>query len=210
MTEHSQVEIERKYDVEAGATMPDLRGIGAIATTGVPETFELVAVYHDTEALDLAAGRIALRHREGGHDAGWHIKEPAAEGRTERHWPSEPGETEVPGPVLAAVAGITAGRPLVPIARVRNRRIVTALLDAAGYQVAEFCDDHVEAIDLIAGTRREWREWEIELSEAAPDNRTARTRLLDQLEAAVLEGGARVSTTSSKLARALGREDAGD
>jgi inorganic triphosphatase YgiF len=210
MTEHSQVEIERKYDVEEASTLPDLRGIGAIATAATPETIELVAVYHDTDALDLAAHRIALRRREGGHDAGWHIKEPAEEGRTERHWPSAPGETDVPEPVQSAVAEITAGRPLVPIARVRNRRIVTALLDAAGYQVAELCDDHVEATDLLTGTQRAWREWEIELSAAAPEERSDRTRLLDELESAVLAQGARASTTSSKLARALGREDAGE
>ena len=40
------------------------------------EVFHLVAVYYDTDALDLAANRITLRRRTGGKDDGWHLKLP--------------------------------------------------------------------------------------------------------------------------------------
>jgi hypothetical protein len=82
------------------------------------------------------------------------------------------------------------------------------LQDAAGFAIAELCDDHVRSEGLRApqdaSAERRWREWEVELLEAAPDTRERRTALLDDIEARVLDAGARVSASSSKLARALG------
>jgi uncharacterized protein YjbK len=45
-----------------------------------PDQHQLEAVYYDTADLALAAGRITLRRRTGGDDAGWHLKFPAGSG----------------------------------------------------------------------------------------------------------------------------------
>ncbi|MGA0568722.1 CYTH domain-containing protein [Rathayibacter sp. KR2-224] len=204
----STIEIERKYDVSDGAGEPAFVGVGPIAVIEVPEVRELDAVYYDTPDLALARARVALRRREGGPDAGWHIKREADEGRTEQHWSlGEESEAaaraSVPDWVRDEVREVVGDRELVPVARVRNHRVVRRLLDAAGYPVAEYCDDHVTGESLLTGARQEWREWEIELSAAAPDSRRARNELLDGLEAVVVEAGGAPSKSSSKLERVL-------
>jgi hypothetical protein len=209
----STIEIERKYDVIEPAGEPAFVGVGPIAVVESPEVRELDAVYYDTADLALARARVALRRREGGPDAGWHIKRDVEEGRSEQHWPLGGGvdaggadgeeEASVPAALLEEVRELTGGAPLVPVARVRNHRVVRRLLDAAGYPVAEHCDDHVTAENLLNGAAQSWREWEVELAAAAPDSRKARTELLDGLEAVVLAAGGIVATSSSKLERTL-------
>jgi inorganic triphosphatase YgiF len=198
------VEIERKYEAGGDIQTPDLAGIGPITVIESPQTFELDAVYYDTESLDLAHARVALRRREGGHDAGWHIKRSAEEGRTEQQWPLDDVATgRVPADVRAELASIVGDDDLIAVARVRNRRVVARLLDAAGHPIAELCDDHVTGENLVAGRSRRWREWEVELLAGAPETAVERGRLLDDIEEAVLAAGATLSETSSKLERAL-------
>ena len=205
MAHSIQIEIERKYDVDDDTAVPDPVGIGTIAIAERPETTTLLAVYFDTVDLDLARNRTALRRREGGADAGWHLKIARLDalGRTEHHWPLTDASV-VPDEVRAEVRDIVSDKPLVPVARVENTRSTTRLLDAAGYPVAELCDDHVHADDLRSRVARTWREWEVELLAAAPDGERERTELLDGVEGAVIRAGARTSVSSSKLARALG------
>jgi inorganic triphosphatase YgiF len=203
MPHHSQTEIERKYDVDAEARHPLLVGVGAVAVQQEPERHELVATYFDTADLTLAANRTALRVRRGGHDEGWHVKEPADEGRTERHWPLTEGD-EPPADLREHLRPLIGDQPLVPIARVTNQRDSVVLLDAAGFEVAELTDDHVRSENLRAGGTQEWREWEVELLAGAPDTRSGRTALLDGIEERLLAAGARPSASSSKLQRALG------
>ncbi len=202
------IEIERKYDVAEDAQAPAFVGVGPIAVVESPEVRELDAVYYDTDDLALARAHVALRRREGGPDAGWHVKRDVDEGRTEQHWPLEEGEgahgtASVPPRLREEVRGLVGDRELRPVARVRNRRVVNRLLDAAGYPVAEYCDDHVTGENLVTGGVASWREWEVELSAAAPETRRARTELLDGLEAAVVAAGAHPSQSASKLERAL-------
>lgn len=203
MPHHAQTEIERKYDVDAEARHPQLVGVGAVAVQGEPVRHELVATYFDTPDLTLARHRIAVRVRRGGHDEGWHIKEPADEGRTERHWPLSDGD-QPPAELRAHLHPLIADQPLVPIARVTNQRDSVLLQDAAGFELAELTDDHVRSEDLHKGGTREWREWEVELLAGAPDRRDRRDALLDAIEERLLAAGARPSESSSKLQRALG------
>lgn len=215
----STIEIERKYDVTETAGVPAFVGVGPIAVIEAPEVRELDAVYYDTIDLKLAHARVALRRREGGPDAGWHIKRDVEEGRMEQHWSlgieaddraavsdsrgRAEGRASVPQFLVEELADLIGEAELVPIARVRNHRMVSRLLDAAGYPVAEYCDDHVTGENLVTGGRETWREWEVELSAAAPDSRRARTELLDGLEQVVIAAGGHPSQSSSKLARAL-------
>lgn len=225
-----QVEIERKYDVGDTTRMPDLTGLKAadvvVASVSDPVEHRLDALYLDSDDLALATRRTALRRRSGGRDAGWHLKTPGDEGRTERQWPltegggsgsgtrgeaaprgSSASETAVPGAVADAVAELIGRRvALSPVARIVNRRVAVDLLDDRGSVVAEAVDDHVDADDLRGGVTRSWREWEVELGPAAPGDRASRTALLDAVDARFAEVGVRISRSSSKLARALGRD----
>lgn len=201
---HSQTEIERKYDVDEGAQVPDLRSVDGIDSVDIREPVDLEAVYYDTEGLDLAERRIVVRRRTGGGDAGWHIKKPAVEGRTETHWPLGDDTGSVPDEIREYAREWVRDRSLTPLARISTRRTAIHLLDADGTGVVEIADDHVTAVDVRGGVERGWREWEVELLPGAPDTETGRTALLDAIEAAIAVAGAHPSTSVAKVARALG------
>lgn len=209
MGETVHVEFERSYDVGAVLAVPSLIGVAGVERVDGPELVLLDALYFDTPELDLARSRVALRHRSGGADAGWHIKRAGADHRSEQQWPSAgeiPGE--VPAEVLAVVMELTRGRELVPVARVRNSRRVSRLLRGDGIAVAEFCDDRVSAIRMADSRESTWREWEVELMASIAGQAAAeRDRVLDAIEARLFDVGAAPSASGSKLARALGEHD---
>ena len=207
---HSQSEIERKYDVKEGASVPDLHAVDGVASVGKREPVDLEAVYYDTETLDLAVRRIIVRRRTGGGDAGWHIKKPAAEGRTELHWPLGRDTGAVPARVMEPILAWVRDRELTPLARIATRRTAIHLLDADGNGVVEIADDEVTATDVRRGGERSWREWEVELLDAAPDTEAGRTAILDQIEALLAPAGAHPSLSVAKIARALGADSLTD
>lgn len=111
------VEIERKYDVGDDVALPDWRALPQVAVVDAPEPRELDARYFDTADLALGRGGVAVRRREGGPDAGWHIKAAAADGKHEWHWPldvdaspddvadAEPAAPGGPAPAAPAAPG---------------------------------------------------------------------------------------------------------
>ncbi|MFJ4045572.1 CYTH domain-containing protein [Microbacterium sp. NPDC089987] len=195
-------EIERKYDADADTGLPDWSGIPGVVAVTDGEPRELDARYFDTTDAALARHGVALRRRTGGPDAGWHIKGPRqGDGRLELGWPL--GETDrLPAAVAETVAQWTDAE-LHPLARIENSRTAFHLLGADGV-IAEFVDDHVRATDLRTGTRREWREWEMELGPAAPADPAQRGAFFAAVETAVFAAGGREPSSGSKLARALG------
>jgi CHAD domain-containing protein len=206
MTMTTQTEIERKYDVDDKAVLPDLTDTVGVAKVETAGEAQLEAEYFDTAEGDLAAHRIVLRRRRGGADEGWHIKLPATEGRTELHWPLTDGDAP-PREVVEQVLSRIRGRELVTVARLRTHRTLTHLIADDGAVVLEVADDTVSATDVTTGVLRLWREWEIELQGGAPDSERQRTALLDAVGARLVEAGATPSASKSKLAAALGRTD---
>ncbi|BDV30367.1 CYTH domain-containing protein [Microbacterium terricola] len=194
------LEVELKFDVDADTPLPDFSGLPGVAAVDAAEVRELDARYFDSADAALARAGSALRRRTGGHDAGWHLKGPRiGAGRVETGWPLGDDET-IPDAVRTETSAITESE-LLPLARIRNRRIAYLLRDGAGGVVAEFVDDHVDALDERTGDARSWREWEIELGPAAPADHDA---FFAAVEAAATAAGARPAASDSKLARALG------
>ena len=103
MTEH--LEIERKFDVSTGFTVPDLAAVPGCAAVSEPVTHHLSATYYDTPGNRLAASKITLRRRTGGTDEGWHLKLQAWPGRAPRDPRAAVRRRRGPGPRRAVQPG---------------------------------------------------------------------------------------------------------
>lgn len=198
-------EIERKFDVDDTAVTPSFDGLTLVAQVDTLPIQLLDAVYFDTASYDLARNRITLRRRTGGPDAGWHLKLPAAEVRTEVRLPlpdSAGGESAVPGELRDIVLAIVRDRPLRPVAHIATSRRVQKLYAADGSALAEFCDDEVSAGAFTADGPEipveKWREWELELAPGCSDS-----ELLNRLDRRLQDAGAAPAGHGSKLARVL-------
>ncbi|WP_314037985.1 CYTH and CHAD domain-containing protein [Dietzia sp. CH92] len=198
MTINEAVEVESKFEVADDIRTPSADSFAPLVADA-PVEHELSAVYYDTDDLSLTRHKVTLRRRTGGDDEGWHLKLPAHAGRIELQAPL--GD-EVPEELLSAVAGLVRRRPLAPVAQIDNLRQVHTLRDADGTAVIEFCDDHVSTQSLVGGgSAATWREWEAEIVD--PSRPDARAHLA-AVAAACTDAGATTSSSSSKLARAIG------
>lgn len=200
------VEVETKFDVGAHAVTPSFDGLSTVTRFETTSTQHLEAMYYDTVGFDLAVNRVTLRRRTGGPDAGWHLKLPAGEARTEIRVPLGPDGAPVPDELRDVVLAIVRDRPLVPVAKLSTTRDVTILFGNGDSPVAEFCDDRVDArrVDPVYGgvaAEMHWREWELELLDAGTDEGAdALSRLADRL----LDAGGAPAEHGSKLAKILG------
>ncbi|WAH98109.1 CYTH and CHAD domain-containing protein [Arthrobacter sp. MMS18-M83] len=199
MTGQDTVEVERKYEVEQGAPLPELAMLAGVDRVGAPEEEDLDAVYFDTGDLTLAAQGITLRRRSGGDDAGWHLKLPLGPGeRREMTEPVGSDPDSAPERLRRLVLVHTRDRVLVPVAQLSTRRTVLSLYGPANTVLADFCDDRVDARTFLGTPESSsWREWEIELVDGRPD-------LLDAADTLLAGSGQHPAALPSKLARALG------
>lgn len=197
------LEVESKFAVDDTTAVPDLMQLTAAESLADPVERNLSAIYYDTPDLRLTRAKITLRRRTGGNDDGWHIKLPGDIGRTELH--ALLGDaTTPPEELLEAVRAIVRNEALAPIARVDNTRTETLILGADGEVIAEFCDDRVTAQSFLpGGQEKSWREWEVELSPAV-NERLDGAALLHEATSLLLNQGARVAESPSKLTTALG------
>lgn len=200
------VEVERKYDVGDGFTIPDLDGVAGCVGVAEATRYELVARYFDTADLRLAALNITLRRRTGGSDAGWTLKLPGGgDARRELSMPLETGQPHehrhtVPADMAALVAGHVRGRPLTPVADLTTVRLEQDLLGAGGVVLAKLADDTVAGHRLDADANptsvTTWRELEVELASGSQMS-------LKTVGKHLRRHGARRSTSPSKLSRVL-------
>ena len=192
-------ELERKFDADPGAPLPDLAWAGGTVSDAVQS--QLDATYFDTAGAQLARHGITLRRRTGGGDAGWHLKLPTGQDeRTEVRLPLGRATRTVPRALTREVRAIVRDRPLVPIAVLRTTRIERRLLDGKGNELAAVADDTVHGQRLTDGTpanETTWREVEVEL---LGGDRSFFDAVSGRLSAA----GLTRSGSSSKLARVLG------
>ncbi len=206
-----EIEVERKYDVDADTPLPSLDGAAGVKRVDPPVVSRLEATYFDTRDLTLVGAGITLRRRVGGADQGWHLKLPAVAGggdaeRRELHLPLARGIRTVPHEfrsLLDGVVSLAGDDNLRAVAKLLTTRTVRVLRGTGGAALAEVCDDTVQArgFRVLSSDNHQsetrWREWEVELVDGDED-------LLDDVEALLLEAGARVGEHPSKLRRALG------
>jgi CHAD domain-containing protein len=198
-------ETERKYEFPGSSSLGQAGGIVAEIVAARPEELRLSASYFDTADLALLRSGITLRRREGGDDAGWHLKLPvAADTREEVRLPlNEPGaDRHHPPAELVELTRLPArGHELVEVALVETRRRRWPVRDAEGRPSAELVDDEVTA--HTAGpttTAVSWREVEVELAEHGDPE------ILDRIERDLVAAGAHRSRSSNKLGRVLAAE----
>ncbi|MFH8974374.1 CHAD domain-containing protein [Streptomyces sp. NPDC017890] len=200
----SKRETERKYEPSSSGAdgLPDLTGVGPVASVTAARHEELDAVYHDTADLRLAGASATLRRRTGGADAGWHLKLPLT--GDSREEVRAPLSDEVPEALRELVRSRTRGAELRPVVRIRSTRSVRHLRDAEGGVLAELSLDEVRAESLEAGDgHAEWSELEVELADGV------HAGLLDTVEKKLRKKGITRSDSPSKLVRALRETGAG-
>lgn len=192
-------EIERKYEATPSTELPSLSVL--VDAEPAAQEQELRATYLDTADLRLAGARITLRYRSGDDVTGWHLKLPAGKD-TRDEIQVRTGVLDEPGPPPAELAellrSITRGAPLEPVAELRTSRRVLRWTDAGGGDLLEVTDDQVSSRVLPDGPENAWREIEVELGAQGDP------RLLKKADAVLRKSGVRPSSSSSKLARALG------
>lgn len=195
----SELETETKYEAAADVALPALEGLPGVAATRADQE-DLTAEYYDTGDLRLLRAGITLRRRTGGHDAGWHLKLPAAPGsRQEIRLPAGQAGGPVPRELAELVFARTRGAELAPVAVITTRRQRVILLDASGQALAEVADDQVTAgTRPAAGPELTWREIEVELAGGDGPLLAAADKLLRK-------HGLRRSGRSAKLERVLER-----
>ncbi|QNG17628.1 CYTH and CHAD domain-containing protein [Rhodococcus triatomae] len=196
-------ETERKYDATSEQSLPSLSGLPGAAGDPHVDSVQLSALYYDTADHRLLAAGITLRRREGGEDAGWHLKIPAGgDTRSEWHSPGAEDETgngdDVPEALVHLVRGVTRGHPIVPIALITTDRQRHRVVDTEGAPLVEVVSDVVvSAGGSGADEELVWRE--IEVEEAPDGHETA-----DAIDARLCEAGFVRSAFPSKLSRAVG------
>lgn len=194
-------EVERKLRVHGLFTMPDLTGTADTVTAS--PTFEMTAVYHDTSELSLFRWGITLRRREGGKDAGWHMKLPVAGAdgttRDEMHVPLSAGAIgSVPGALVEVVAPLLHELPLEPVIVLRTERTPT-VLSVDGVPLVEVVDDLV-TVTSDGRVISVFREIEVEtLTPERSDAQDIAARVVDLLVSLGAE-----PSSASKAAAALG------
>lgn len=204
-------EVERKLTVDAGFTLPDLTTVDAVTSVRAHAPFTMRAVYFDTTERTLFRWRITMRRREGGSDAGWHVKLPVAgadaSARDELRLPlgNAPADL-VPAALVDIVSPLLRGLAVMPLVIVETTRTPHDLLDASGRIVAEVVDDAVRGIDVDSGqTIGAFREIEVEATDGDDDDALA---VVDTVATLLAAHGA-VPSSVSKAARLLGLATSG-
>jgi CHAD domain-containing protein len=190
-------ETERKYDVSDEVQLPDPHRLLGVDDSAPAEDQKLDAVYIDTPDLRLLQAGITLRRREGGSDAGWHLKLPVGDdSRAELRMPLGRAQRTPPAELTALIRVHTRGAKVTPVVRLRTQRRRWQLVDG-GRSLAELVEDQA-AQSMVGGVEAaSWREIEVELFEHGTP------ALLDRIEKRLLKAGAQRSRSSSKLGRVL-------
>jgi CHAD domain-containing protein len=191
------VEEERKFDVDARFSLPDLTGCvpdGGRIVTRPP--IKLRATYYDTDDLRLARAGVSLRYRRAEDGLPWTVKLPTDTPGT-RHEIDRAGEPyRIPADLVALVTVYSRGADLRPVTTIRTTRVRHDLVGADDRILAEVADDRVAVIDGTS-VRGTFREIEVERKEG-------KRKLLSKVGKALRAAGANTGGFTAKHVRALG------
>jgi CHAD domain-containing protein len=191
------VEEERKFDVDARFSLPDLSAyvpVGGRVVTRPP--VRLRAVYYDTDDLRLARAGVSLRYRRGDEGAPWMVKLPT-DLPGNRHEIDRNGDAlRIPAELATLVTAYARGAPLRPAVTIRTTRVRHDLIDTDDRILVEVSDDRVAVID---GTQvaTAFREIEVE-------RKAGRRKLVRRVGNELLAAGATSGEFTAKHIRALG------
>lgn len=194
-----QMEVEAKFTVPDGVTLPDL---GQVARLGPAVDSELHALYFDTPDLSLMRHGVALRRRSGGSDAGWHLKVKTGNPQERREIHAPIVGARPPLALREALPESLRDAPLLSVARLITKRREIPLLARNGTLLATVCSDEVEVelspLDSSArrGPSRSWKEVEVELAKGDQ-------RVLIHLSRVLRAAGFESAPYGSKISRAL-------
>ncbi|NME78879.1 CYTH and CHAD domain-containing protein [Rhodococcus sp. 105337] len=205
-TVSSATETERKYTAGGSASLPDLTGLPRVSVVEV-DTVELSAQYYDTADLRLLQSAITLRRREGGDDAGWHVKLPnGADTRTELHFPLADADgksaDEPPAELMNLLVGVRRGLPVSLAALLTTTRHRHRIRGKDETLLAEVVEDDVVAVRGGDDEEMHWQEIEVEAGSSL--GRGDRSTLLDAIEERLTAAGIVRSPSPSKVHRVLG------
>ena len=191
-----QRERELKFDIPHDWELPEPAKLVPEGGSVERQVVQLQTVYYDTAARHLLHSRLTLRKRTGDLDAGWQLKVPDGDARTEIRLPL--GGRGVPAELRTATLGVRAGAALRPVATLNTERAVHRIVTAEGTVLAEIVVDAVTATQTREfAVTSSWREVEVELVEGDE-------HLLAKAAKWLGKRGAVPSESGSKLARALG------
>jgi CHAD domain-containing protein len=193
------LEEERKYDVDTAFQLPSLKEALPKGGRVVPLPAKtLRATYFDTENVRLARAGISIRYRSGERGKPpWTVKLPttgAAEARDEIT--RDGTRRTMPDDLVALLTAYHRGAPLQPAVTIRTLRKAYELRGRDGEVLVEIADDTVSVLegrDVVD----QFREIEVERKEGG-------AKLLDKVEAVLLEAGAKRGRFVAKHARAMG------
>ena len=198
---HREVEVKMRVasDFDVTAYLHDLPGTTLIG----PHTAQLSATYYDTAELTLLRWGITLRRREGGTDAGWHLKLPVADNqdgaREELYLPLTKGAPgEVPEEFILMIAPLLRQKNIEYLADINTTRVKYTLMDKHGNSLVEVADDHV-SVEHNKSSINTFHEIEVEILH---DSKRA-MKLLRKVQKRILDSGA-TPMYLSKLASAMG------
>lgn len=198
---HREVEVKMRVasDFDCTPYLQDLPG----ATLVGPHTAQLSATYYDTAELTLLRWGITLRRREGGTDAGWHLKLPVTDdqdgARDELRLPLADGAPgEVPSDFIAMIAPLLRNKQIEYLADLNTTRTTYTLVDTNAESLVEVADDQV-IVEVNKSEINAFHEIEVEILHDSKHSK----KVLREIHNRILETGA-THTSLSKLASALG------
>jgi CHAD domain-containing protein len=188
-------ERELTFDVDDDWVVPDLSTVAPQGGRVETAQHELAATYFDTDRSTLRLLGMTLRHRDGGADAGWHLKIPVKDARTEVQ--SRAAAGSLPAALRRRVAGVVGDDAVRPVATIRTIRHTTHVLDQDGELLVELADDRVTGTAAGADAYPVvWREVEVELGPAGEE--ADLDRVIELLD------GARPAAVTRKITHVLG------
>lgn len=190
------LEEERKYEVDAAFSLPDLSECvpdGGRLIVRPPQ--KLRATYYDTPDLRLARSGASLRFRRG-DDEPWTVKLPTDAPGVRNEISMSGPASHIPERLLDLVTAYTRGAAVAAVTTLNTVRQAYQLCDRDDRVAVEVVDDTVSVPD---GRKVALRFREIEV-----ERKAGKAKLLDRVEVALRDAGATVGEFTPKHVRALG------